>query len=101
MWIHLRKERFLNKHFSKLHPRADGPFCFLKKINDNAYKIELPGDYNVPTSINVADLSTFVGDFDDEADSRLSPFQYGRMMHVVKVLMHGLMMPSLIGMEVS
>jgi hypothetical protein len=26
----------------KLMPRADGPFKIVEKINDNAYKLELP-----------------------------------------------------------
>lgn len=26
VWLHLRKERFSNRRFSKLHPRLDGPF---------------------------------------------------------------------------
>ena len=43
VWIHLRKERFPSKRKSKLMPRADGPFDVLKKINDNAYKINFPG----------------------------------------------------------
>ena len=29
---------------SKLMPRGDYPFRVLEKINDNAYKIELPGE---------------------------------------------------------
>ncbi|GJR10449.1 hypothetical protein Tco_0793101 [Tanacetum coccineum] len=45
------------RRFGKLKPRRDGPFRVLKKINDNAYKIELPGHYNVSSTFNVADLS--------------------------------------------
>ncbi|GJV05059.1 RNA-directed DNA polymerase [Tanacetum coccineum] len=65
VWIHLCKERFPTGHFGKLKPRGDGPFRVLKKINDNAYKIELPGHYNVSATFNVADLSPYKGDSDD------------------------------------
>ncbi|GJY13689.1 hypothetical protein Tco_0382998 [Tanacetum coccineum] len=75
VWIHLRKEHFLAGRFGKLKPRGDGPFRVLKKINDNAYKIELPGHYNVSATFNVADLSPYKGDSDDEPDSGSSLFQ--------------------------
>jgi hypothetical protein len=42
VWLHLRKDRFLDLRKSKLMPRAAGPFKILEKINDNAYKLELP-----------------------------------------------------------
>ncbi|GJZ58121.1 reverse transcriptase domain-containing protein, partial [Tanacetum coccineum] len=77
IWIHLRKERFPAGHFGKLKPRGDGPFRILKKINDNAYKIELSGHYNISATFNVADLSPYKGDSDDEPDSRSSLFQEG------------------------
>ncbi|GJX12271.1 RNA-directed DNA polymerase [Tanacetum coccineum] len=77
VWIHLRKERFPAGRFGKLKPRGDGPFRVLKKINDNAYKIELPGHYNVSATFNVADLSPYKGDSDDEPDSWSSLFQEG------------------------
>lgn len=35
------------------------PFQVLSKINENAYKIELPGEYGVGVTFNVSDLSTF------------------------------------------
>ncbi|GKD03436.1 putative reverse transcriptase domain-containing protein, partial [Tanacetum coccineum] len=77
VWIHLRKERFPVGHFRKLKPRGDGPFRVLKKINDKAYKIELPGHYNVSATFNIADLSSYKGDSYDEPDSRSSLFQEG------------------------
>ncbi|PKI48599.1 hypothetical protein CRG98_031018 [Punica granatum] len=43
MWVHMRKERFLNQQKSKLNPQGIEPFQVLAKINDNAYKIYLPG----------------------------------------------------------
>jgi hypothetical protein len=66
VWIHLRKERFPQERNSKLKPRADGPFKILKRINDNAYVIDLPASkYNGSNTFNVADLSPFHGDEDD------------------------------------
>jgi len=43
--------------------RADGPFEVLEKVNDNAYKIDLPGEYDVSSTFNVADLKPY---FDDD-----------------------------------
>ncbi|GJZ52515.1 RNA-directed DNA polymerase [Tanacetum coccineum] len=77
VWIHFRKEHFPVGRFGKLKPREDGPFRVLKKINDNAYKIELRGHYNVSVTFNVADLSPYKGDSDDEPDSGSSLFQEG------------------------
>nr|GFC96109.1 reverse transcriptase domain-containing protein [Tanacetum cinerariifolium] len=48
-----------------------------KQINDNAYKIELPGHYNVFATFNVAYLSPYIEDSDDEPDSWSSLFQEG------------------------
>lgn len=63
VWIHMRKERFPVQRRSKLLPRGDGPFQVLERINDNAYKLDLPGEYGVSATFNVADLSLFdVGD---------------------------------------
>ncbi|GKC06371.1 RNA-directed DNA polymerase [Tanacetum coccineum] len=77
VWIHLRKKRFLVGRFGKLKSREDGHFRVLKNINDNMYKIELTGHYNVSATFNVADLSKYKGDSDDEPDSWSSLFQEG------------------------
>ena len=71
VWLHMRKERFPTKRCSKLLPRGDGPFQVLECINDNAYKLDLLGKYDVSAIFNVTDLSPFdVGD-----DLRTNPFQ--------------------------
>jgi hypothetical protein len=62
VWIHLRKEQFPSKRSSKLMPRADGPFRVLQRIGENAYKIELLGDYGVSATFNVSDLSPYYED---------------------------------------
>ena len=76
VWIHLRKERFPSKRKNKLMPRAEGPFEVIEKINDNAYKVDLPGDYEVSATFNVADLSPFIPDFSPQ-DLRSKSFQQG------------------------
>ena len=69
--MHMRKERFPTRRRSKLHPRGDGLFQVLERINDNAYKLGLSGEYNISATFNVSDLSPFdVGD-----DSRTNPFE--------------------------
>ena len=75
VWVHMRKERFPEQRKSKLQPRGDGPFQVLERINDNAYKVELPGEYNVSSTFNVSDLPLF--DADGEYDLRTNPSQEG------------------------
>ena len=41
IWVHFRKERFSSQRKTKLHPRGDGPFQVLEKVNNNAYIIDL------------------------------------------------------------
>ena len=72
----MRKERFPSKHKNKLMPRAEGPYKVVSKVNDNAYKIELPGDYGVHATFNVGDLSPYVDD-DGIVELRTIPFKGG------------------------
>jgi len=54
--------------------RADGPFRIIEKVNDNAYKVDLPSDYNVSATFNVKDLTPYLDD-DDDSDLRTNHFQ--------------------------
>ena len=76
VWVHLRKERFPSKRKNKLMPRAEGPYKVVARVNDNAYKIELPGDYGVHATFNVGDLSPYLDD-DGLAELRSIPFKGG------------------------
>ena len=76
VWLHLRKDRFPDLRKSKLMPRADGPFKVLEKINDNAYKLELPAYFGVSPTFNIADLKPYLGE-EDELPSRTTSFQEG------------------------
>ncbi|RDX76592.1 hypothetical protein CR513_43401, partial [Mucuna pruriens] len=45
MWVYLRKERFPSLRKSKSLPRGEGPFKILRRINDNAYMVDMPQEY--------------------------------------------------------
>jgi len=74
VWIHISKGRFPSKRKSKLMPRVDGSFRIIEKVNDNAYKVDLPDDYNVSTTFNVKDLTPYLDD-DDDSNLRTNHFQ--------------------------
>ena len=57
--IHLRKNRFPTGTYNKLKDRQLGPFRILKKVGENAYKIELPPDMHIHPVFNVADLKQY------------------------------------------
>jgi hypothetical protein len=61
VWLHLRKDCFPDFCKSKLMPQADVPFRVLEKINDNAYKLELPADFgSVSPTFNIAYLKALL-----------------------------------------
>ena len=57
-------------------PRAAGPYKIIEKINDNAYKLELPPEFRVSPTFNIADLKPYLGE-EDELESRTTQFQEG------------------------
>jgi hypothetical protein len=76
VWLHLRKERFPELRKSKLMSCTAGPFKILAKINDNAYKLELPPEFGVSPSFNISDLRPYLGE-EDEMQSRTTSMQEG------------------------
>jgi hypothetical protein len=71
VWLHLRKEQFPNLRKSKLMPRADDRFRVLEKINENAYKLDLPADFGVSPTFNIVDLKPYLGE-EDELELRMT-----------------------------
>jgi hypothetical protein len=56
--------------------RAAGPFKILAKINDIAYKLELPPEFGVSHSFNISDLRPYLGE-EDEMPLRTMSMQEG------------------------
>ena len=81
------KERFPDLQNSKLMPRADGPFKVLEKINESAYKLDLPAEFRVSPTFNVADLKPYLGE-DEEIPSRTTSIQEGGMMRTSLTQLH-------------
>jgi hypothetical protein len=48
----------------------------LEKINDNAYRLELPVDFGVSPTFNISDLRLYLGE-EDGMPSRTTPIQEG------------------------
>jgi hypothetical protein len=75
-------------------PRAAGPYKIIEKINDNAYKLELPPEFGVSPTFNITNLTPYLGE-EDELKSRMTPFQEGRMMRTSLLQMHPLFLHPL------
>ncbi|PKU85169.1 RNA-directed DNA polymerase [Dendrobium catenatum] len=57
--VRMRKERFPAGTYSKLSPRKLGPVPITKRINDNAYIVELPANIYTSSTFNVADITSY------------------------------------------
>ena len=68
-------------------PRAYGHFKVIEKINENAYKLDLPAEFRVSPTFNVADLKPYLGEH-EEVLSRATSIQEGRMMRTSLPQLH-------------
>ena len=63
MWVigfgFTRKDCFPTQRKSKLMPRGDGPFQVLKRINNNAYELDMSDTYLGSHTFNISDLTPF------------------------------------------
>ncbi|WVZ70741.1 hypothetical protein U9M48_019384 [Paspalum notatum var. saurae] len=98
VWLHLRKDRFLDLRKSKLIPRADGPFKIIEKINDNAYKLELPPELGVSPTFNIADLKPYLREEDELSRGQLH-FKRGRMMRTSLLCLRATLLKLNLGKE--
>ena len=64
------KERILAETYNKLKPKKYGMFQIMKKINDNAYVVDLPSDMLMSKIVNVAYLYVY-----QDSNSRTSSFE--------------------------
>ncbi|VFQ61163.1 unnamed protein product [Cuscuta campestris] len=57
VWVVLTKDRFLVGEYDKLKERKIRPCEIVQKINDNAYKLRLPGHLRTSDVFNVKNLT--------------------------------------------
>ena len=77
--VYLRKERIHVGSYNKLKPKKYGSFKIVRKINDNAYVVNIPSNMAVSKMFNVVDLHEYypTNQLYPDNNSRTSSFEDG------------------------
>ncbi|KAI0516234.1 hypothetical protein KFK09_008906 [Dendrobium nobile] len=57
--VRIRPERFPQETAKKLHVKSVVPFKIVKRINDNAYGVDLPAEFDINPFFNIKDLVAY------------------------------------------
>jgi len=58
--VQIHPEWYPPSTIKKLHARSSGPFKNLRKINFNAYAVDLSSDFGISPSFNIEDLKAYM-----------------------------------------
>ncbi|CAA7058262.1 unnamed protein product [Microthlaspi erraticum] len=76
VWVQITKVRVPAHEYNKLRAKKIGPLKVLERINNNAYRLQLPPHLKTSDVFNVKHLTPFMGD-NDASDSWLNPLLPG------------------------
>ncbi|PKU75029.1 hypothetical protein MA16_Dca019957 [Dendrobium catenatum] len=60
VFVRLKRDRLPVGEYSKLGKKKWGPFSIKSKINDNAYIVDLPEEFNTSHTFNVKDIYAYM-----------------------------------------
>ena len=75
--VYLRKGRLPVGTSEKMKNKKYGPYEIIKKINDNAYVVDLPDNLVISSTFNVANIFEYFSSEDSGSNLRKSYFQEG------------------------
>lgn len=75
VWVYLTKDHLPSHEYNKLRSRKIGPVKVLERINDNAYRLELPEHLKTSNVFNLKYLTPYRGanDLQDSEANLLIP----------------------------
>ncbi|GJT36815.1 transposon ty3-I gag-pol polyprotein [Tanacetum coccineum] len=72
------RAKIATSNVSKLQPKKYGPYKVFRKINDNAYVVDLPNTMSIPKTFNVSDIYEFHPEDVNEGDNTRTSYSKER-----------------------